>query len=79
VRLDFSADTDVTTIHGDIWRGERISGQPVESFDLGGGARSYTATSMTRGRYYILVGLRWSRLLDSGGTGIAFLVEIAPP
>jgi hypothetical protein len=79
VRLDFSADSDVTTIHGDIWRGERVSGQPIESFDLAGGERTYTAKGMTGGRYYILVGLRWSRVLDSGDTGIAFLVEITPP
>ena len=79
VRLDFSAGSDVTTIHGDIWRGEAIGGQPIESFDLVGGDRSYVARGMTAGRYYILVSLRWSRPFDSGDSGVAFLVEIAPP
>jgi hypothetical protein len=79
IRLDFSAGGDVTTIHGDIWRGETMSGQPVESFDLGSGQRSYTAKAMTAGRYYILVGLQWSRPLDRGDSGLAFSVEIIPP
>ena len=79
VRLDFSAGTDVNTIHGDIWRGEAIAGQPIESFDLAGGERSYTARGMTAGRYYILVSLRWSRPFDNGDSGVPFLVEIAPP
>jgi hypothetical protein len=79
VRLDFTAGSEVTTIHGDIWRGESISGQPLESFDLTNGERNYTTTRMTSGRYYIILSFRWSRLLDSGDTGVAFLVEIAPP
>jgi len=79
VRLDFSAGGEVNTIHGDIRRGESISGQPIESFDLVGGDRSYVARGMTAGRYYILISLRWSRPFDSGDSGVAFLVEIAPP
>ena len=79
VRLDFSAGSDVTAIHGDIWRGDSISGQPIESFDLAGDERSYTAKEMAGGRYYVLVSLRWSRPLDSGDSGVAFLVEIVPP
>jgi len=78
VRLDFTAGSEVSTIHGDIWLGGWISGQPIESFDLVNGERAYTTTRMTGGRYYILVSLRWSRLLDNGDTGVAFLVEIAP-
>jgi hypothetical protein len=79
VRLDFTAGGEVTTIHGDIWRGEAISGQPIESFDLVNGERYYTTKRIIDGRYYIRVSLRWSRLLDSGDTGVAFLVEIVPP
>jgi hypothetical protein len=79
VRLDFSAGSDVTAIHGDIWRGESMSGQPRESFDLGSGQRSYSAKAIVSGRYYILVGLHWSRPLDRGDSGRTFLVEIVPP
>ncbi|TMF77457.1 MAG: hypothetical protein E6I18_09065 [Chloroflexi bacterium] len=79
VRLDFSAGDEVTKIHGDIWAGESLSGQPIESFDLGNGARAYTSKAMAAGRYYMLVSLQWSRPLDSGDTGLAFHVEIVPP
>jgi len=79
VRLDFSAGGEVTKIHGDIWAGESLSGQPIESFDLGNGARAYTSKAMAAGRYYMLVSLQWSRPLDSGDTGLAFHVEIVPP
>jgi len=79
VRLDFTAGSEVTKIHGDIWPGESMSGQPTESFDLENGARTYTSRAMAGGRYYMLISLQWSRPLDSGGTGLAFLVEIVPP
>jgi hypothetical protein len=78
VRLDCSAGSEVTTIHGEIWQGESISGRPIESFDLAGGVRSYTAKLITGGRYYLVIGLKWSRFLDSGETGVASLAEITP-
>ena len=79
VRLDFSAGSDITTIHGDIWHGDSMSGQAIESFDLDSRERSYTSKAIAAGRYYILIGLQWSRPLDRGDSGLAFLVEIVPP
>lgn len=79
VRLDFSAAGEATEISGQVWQGETLSGAPLESFVLSGSERSHTSTRMAAGRYYLHVSVRWSRLFDSGGSGYAFLIEIAPP
>jgi hypothetical protein len=80
VRFDFVAGEEVDQIHADIWRGEKVEGQPIESFTIDGGARSYTTTELKPGgRYYIAVLIRWSRFLDRGDSSRAFLVEIASP
>jgi len=80
VRLDFVAGSDVNQIHGDIWRGETMAGNAIESFTLTGAIRSYTSTELKPGgRYYIAVMIGWSRLLDRGDSSRAFLIEIASP
>lgn len=79
VRLDFSGSAEINQIHGDIFRGEKMSGQPLESFDLGGIERAYTSQLMRDGRYYVLVLLRWARVTDRGGASLAFSIEIVPP
>jgi hypothetical protein len=79
VRLDFSSGAEVNQIHGDIWRGDAMSGQPLESFDLRDTERSYTSQQMRDGRYYLLVSLGWSRVTDHGDTSIAFSIELNPP
>jgi len=79
IRLDFSGGAEINHIHGDIWQGETMSGQPLETFDLGVGQRSYTSQRMSEGKYYLLVSLRWSRVTDSGDTSFAFSVATAPP
>ena len=79
VRLDFFGGGEITQIHGDIWQGEAMNGQPLESFDLRGNERSYSPQLMRDGRFYLLVSLGWSRVTDRGDTSVAFLVEIVPP
>jgi hypothetical protein len=79
VRLDFSGGPEINQIHADIWKGETISGQPLETFDLRGTERSYTSQRIGDGRYYLLVSVGWSRITDHGDVSLAFLVEIAPP
>jgi hypothetical protein len=56
-----------------------MSGQPMESFDLGGAERSYSSQLMRDERYYLLVLVRWSRVTDRGDSSLAFSVEIVPP
>ena len=79
VRLDFSTGAEVNQIHGDIWRGDAMNGQPLESFELRGTERSSTSQQMREGRYYLLVSLGWSRVTDRGDTSVAFLIELTPP
>ena len=79
IRLDFSAGGEVNQIHADIYEGEPMAGSPIESFTLRGSERSYTSARMRAGRYYILVGIGWSRLTDRGDSARAFLVEVVPP
>ena len=79
VRLDFSGSAEINQIHGAIYRGETMSGQPIESFDLGENERSYSSQVMRDGPYYLLVLLRWSRFTDRGDSSLAFSVEIVPP
>jgi hypothetical protein len=70
IQLDFSGGAEINHVHGDIWQGETMSGQPLETFDLGAGQRSYTSQRMREGTY-LLVSLRWS--------SFAFSVAITPP
>ena len=80
VRLDFVAGSDVNQIHGDIWQGETMAGNAIESFTLTRAMRSYTSTELKPGgRYYVAVMIGWSRLLDRGDSSRAFLIEIASP
>lgn len=80
VRFDFVAGSDVNQIHGDIWKGETIAGTPLESFTLVDGARSYMTNELKPGgRYYIIVMIGWSRLLDRGDSSRAFLIDVASP
>jgi hypothetical protein len=80
VRLDFVAGNDVNQIHGAIWQGESMGAKAIESFTLVDGARSYMTTELKpSGRYYIIVLIYWSRLLDRGDSSRAFLIEIASP
>jgi len=79
IRLDFSGGAEINQIHGDIWQGETMIGQPLETFDLGVAQRSYTSLKMREGKYYLLVSVRWSRVTDSGDTSFAFAVAITPP
>jgi hypothetical protein len=76
IRLDFQAGADVNQIHAYIYAGDRMVGSPIETFTLSGTERSRISTQMRTGRYYILVTIGWSRLMDRGDTGRAFLVEI---
>lgn len=79
-RLEFTAPPEVEQIHGDIWQGETLAGSAIESFTLERGVRSYTANALkSGGRYYVIVMIRWDRLLDRGDSSRAFLVEIAAP
>jgi len=79
IRLDFSGGAEINQIHGDIWPGDAMNGQPIESFDLRGTERSYAPRQMRGGRYYLLVSLGWSRVTDHGDTSIAFSVELSQP
>lgn len=80
VRFDFVVGSDVNQIHGGIWEGERMGAKTIEQFTLLGEARSYTTTELKPGgRYYIIVLIYWSGLLDSGDSSRAFLIEIASP
>ena len=80
IRLDFVAGAEVNQIDGNIWQGETMSGNPIESFTLASAARSYTTTQLKPGgRYYIAVLIGWSRLLDRGDTSRSFLIDIASP
>jgi len=79
VRLDFSGGSEINQIHGEIYRGDTMSGQALETFDLSGSERSYSSHAIDSGRYYISVSLGWSRITDRGDTSIAFAVEIVAP
>ena len=80
VRLDFVAGSEVNQIHGAIWQDETMGAKTIESFTLVDGARSYTTTELKPGsRYYMIVLIYWSRLLDRGNSSRAFLIEIASP
>jgi hypothetical protein len=80
VRLDFVAGGEVNQIHGAIWQGETMGAKAIEQFTLTGAMRSYTASELKPGgRYYIIVLMYWSRLLDRGDSSRAFLIEIASP
>jgi hypothetical protein len=79
VRFDFVVGSDVNQIHGAIWQDEARA-RTIEQFTLVGEARSYTTTELKPGgRYYMIVLIYWSRLLDHGDSSRAFLIEIASP
>ena len=56
IRLAFVTGGEVNQIGGNIWQGETMAGQPIETFTLRSGARSYTTSQLkSGGRYYIAV------------------------
>jgi hypothetical protein len=80
VRFDFVVGSEVNQIHGAIWQGETMAAKAIEQFTLVDGARSYMTTELKPGgRYYMIVLIYWSRLLDRGDSSRAFLIEIASP
>jgi hypothetical protein len=80
VRLDFMTGGEVNQISGNIWQGDTMAGQPIETFTLESRARSYTTSQLkSGGRYYIAVMIGWSRFIDRGDTSYAFQVELASP
>ena len=79
VRLDFMVGSDVNQIHGAVWLDESRA-KTIEQFTLVGEARTHTTTELKPGsRYYMIVLIYWSRLLDRGESSRAFLIEIASP
>jgi hypothetical protein len=80
IKLDFTADGDVTEIGGSVWLGDTMAVAAIETFMLPAGVRSWTSKSMAvYGRYYLNVSAQWSRQSDRGFRGRVFLVEIVPP
>jgi len=79
IRLDFSAGGEVNQIHAAAYVGNGMVGTPIEAFTPSGSERSHTSARMDPGRYYILVSFWWSRFIDRGSSGRAFLVEIVSP
>lgn len=79
IRLDFSSPSEVSQIQAGVYLGNGMVGAPIESFTLSGSERSHTSARMGPGRYYILLSFWWSRFIDRGSSGAAFLVEIVSP
>ena len=80
VTLEIRADSGVTEIHGDIWEGDTVSGQPVETFTLAGQTARFVSQAMAPGhRYYIAIDIHWSLPLNTGGQGHVYRVEVLPP
>lgn len=79
VRLDIGADAGAAEIRGDIWRGERIDSPPIETFTLPGRGGTYVSRDMKAGRYYLVIHVRWSLPLNSGGQAHAFRIDIRSP
>ena len=80
VTLEIRADSGVTEIHGDIWEGDTVSGQPVETFTLAGQTARFVSQAMAPGhRYYIAIDIHWSLPLNTGGQGHVYRVQVLPP